>query len=153
VTYPPPLGPPGHIVGYHLPGTLVPIGAIASAASNPPTPAVAPPSVTTTPAPVRDERFDGQWTLFSAEPYLPELFAYHVTGGMGICTKTNAPGVFDIGDVIFQIAEVWGDRFHALQMFTDGRWYRCSGVLAGDEKRLEGNYWRWVMIRTDAGNS
>jgi len=98
---------------------------------------------------MRDDRFNGHWTLFSAEPYLPEIFSYLVTAGTGVCTKTNAPGVFDVGDMIFQVVAVWGDRFHARQVFGDGRWYRCSGLLADDEMRLEGNYWRWVMIRVD----
>jgi len=98
---------------------------------------------------VRDDRFDGFWTLFSAEPYLPGIFAYHVVGGTGTCTRTNAPRAFNIGDRIFVVDAVWGNRFHARQMFTDGCWYMCSGVLAEGEMRFEGNYWRWVMIRVD----
>jgi hypothetical protein len=154
----PPLGPPGHLPGYHLLGTLTPIGAVASAAPRPmipaappppppppPPAAVAPPTALETP--VRDDRFNGYWTLFSAQPYLPETFAYHVTACTGVCTKTNAPRVFNVGDVIFQVDAVWNNRFHARQIFTDGRWYRCSGLLTDDEMRLEGNHWRWVMIR------
>ena len=99
----------------------------------------------------QNERLNGHWILFSAKPFLPEIFSYQVTDGTGICTKTNAPGVYEVGDLIFRVVAVWGDRFHAQQMFTDGTWHRCSGVLTGDEMRLEGNFWEWVMIRVDDG--
>jgi serine/threonine protein kinase len=96
---------------------------------------------------VGDDRFNGHWMLFSAKPFLPEIFAYHIKSGMGFCTKTNAPHAYNSGDLIFHIDAIYGDRFHARQMFTDGLWHKCSGILAGDEMRLEGNYWRWVMTR------
>ena len=97
--------------------------------------------------PAQSDQFNGHWTLFSAQPYLPGSFSYQITAGIGVCTRTNAPGVFDIGDVIFKVDEAWGERFHAQQMFTDGVWYRCSGILVGDEIQFEGNHWRRVMIR------
>jgi hypothetical protein len=96
---------------------------------------------------MQDERFNGHWILFSAKPNLPEIFSYRVTDGVGVCTNTNAPGVFKVGDVIFRVETVWGNRFHAQQMFTDGSWHRCSGVLADGEMRFEGNYWEWVMVK------
>ena len=97
----------------------------------------------------QDERFDGHWVLFSAKPFLPEIYSFRLARGAGVCTRTNAPGVYDVGDLIFQVEAAWGDRFHARQMFTNGQWYRCSGVLDDDEMRLQGGSWEWVMIRAD----
>lgn len=94
------------------------------------------------------ERFNGHRVLFSAKPFLPAIYSFRVTGGKGICTKTNAPGVYDAGDLIFQIEESWGDRFRARQIFSDGKFYSCSGVLSNDEMRLQEDTWEWVMIRT-----
>jgi hypothetical protein len=96
-----------------------------------------------------DERFNGHWILFSAKPFLPETYSFRVTDGEGICTKTNAPGVYDVGDLIFQVKDTWGDRFRALQMFSDGKFYSCSGVLDNDEMHLQEGSWEWVMIRID----
>jgi hypothetical protein len=74
VTYPP-SGPPGHIPGYHLHGTLIPIAAIALSRPEPDdAPAAAAPPPIAPYTLIRDDRFNGHWTSCTPGPEIPQAY-------------------------------------------------------------------------------
>jgi hypothetical protein len=96
---------------------------------------------------MHDSRFDGQWTLSAAKPFWPGEFAFHVTEYVGMCTVTNSPQKYHVGDVMFIIKTTSGNRFRGKQLFTNGKWCELQGELIGNDLRLNGGGWGWVMTR------
>jgi hypothetical protein len=67
---------------------------------------------------------------------------------VGVCTRTNAPAAFAVGQVIFELSGVHGPLLFGRQIFTDGVWYDIVAAVSNEFLYLSGGGWQWILTRT-----
>src|SRR5689334_19797719 len=91
---------------------------------------------------------DGEWAWRVGRPAGVGEYSFRMNGNVGVCTRTNAPTFFAVGQVMFVLTAVHGQLVHARQVFTDGVWYDLVGTVDGDSLRLSGGGMQWILTRT-----
>ncbi|GAA4607971.1 hypothetical protein BJY16_006609 [Actinoplanes octamycinicus] len=93
---------------------------------------------------------DGEWAWRVGRPAGAGEYSFRLRGKVGVCTRTNAPAVFTVGQVIFELTGWHGPLIFARQLFTDGVWHNLVAAAAGDSLYLSGGGWQWILTRTTA---
>jgi len=91
---------------------------------------------------------DGEWAWRTGRPAGVGKYSFRLNGNVGVCTRTNAPAFFSVGQVMFVLTGVDGHLIRARQVFTNGVWYDLAGAVAGDSLHLSGGGMQWMLTRT-----
>ena len=71
-----------------------------------------------------------------------------VLDGYGYCTISNAPAVFQYGDIVLVVDHATKTTIMGRHLFVDGSWWRVQGELRGDNRMAwEGRYQTWMTVR------
>jgi hypothetical protein len=88
--------------------------------------------------------FNGEW-------YSPKYrYGFRIEGKIGVATKSNAPTVYKVGDVMLRINDLQDSSFQGLHIYTNGAWNDVTGELTSENTMImKGGGFTWTMQKQE----